>query len=168
MRVHNRGRLRFLISVTPVDNFDQKIVHLNRVVASTLHPTMPSPLAQVQTLERTLTEDPSSPNPLLPLLALARNPSAEVVHKSIWALYRVFGNLIASGRVGGITGNGEPEVKTISNKEVKDGGAREVKAWVRDRLLEFVEILGGLLHDTEAGLRVSLSVIATTDARHRP
>jgi U3 small nucleolar RNA-associated protein 19 len=102
-----------------------------------------------------LTDAPSDPNPLLGMLALARNPSAEVVHKAVWALYRVFGAQIAAGRVGGITGTGEPEVRAISGKEAKDGGAREVKGWVRDRLLEFVEILGGLLRDTEAGLRSS-------------
>jgi U3 small nucleolar RNA-associated protein 19 len=91
---------------------------------------------------------------------LTRNSSAEVVHKSVWALYRVFGGLIAGGRVGGITGNGEPEARALSGKEAKDGGAREVKGWVRDRLLEFVEVLGGMLHDTETGLRVSTQEVA--------
>lgn len=112
---------------------------------------MPSPLIQVQQLERSLVSNPSDPNPLLPLLALARHSSAEVVHKATWALYRAFGGLIASGRVGGITGDARSDVLVD-----KDAGAREVKGWVRDRLLEFVEILGGMLHDSEAGLRVSL------------
>lgn len=109
----------------------------------------PSPLLQVQKLEEALTAKPADPNPILALLALARHANPEVVHKAVWALYRVFGVQLAQGRVGGITGPKERE-----SAEVKDGG--KVKSWLRDRLLEYAAILGGLLHDSEAALRVSL------------
>lgn len=109
----------------------------------------PSPLLQVQKLEEKLTANPADPNPILQLLALARNDSPEVVHKAVWALYRVFGVQLAQGRVGGITGPKEV-------KDPKEGG--KVKSWLRDRLLEFAELLGGLLHDSEAALRVSLAL----------
>lgn len=106
----------------------------------------PSPLLQVQKLEEKLTAAPADPNPILALLALARSDKPEVVHKAVWALYRVFGVQLAQGRVGGITGAGDA-------REPKDGG--KVKAWLRDRLLEYAGLLGGLLHDSEAALRVS-------------
>lgn len=106
----------------------------------------PSPLLQVQKLEEALTAKPADPNPILALLSLARNANPEVVHKAVWALYRVFGVQLAQGRVGGITGLKE-------SADVKEGG--KVKSWLRDRLLEYAGILGGLLHDSEPALRVS-------------
>lgn len=105
--------------------------------------------AQVDKFEHKLTATPSDPNPLLPLLALARNPSPEVVHKACWALYRVFGTQLAQNRVGGITGRGDESPASLGD------GAREAKGWVRERLLEYVSILGGLLRDSEPSLRVS-------------
>ncbi|TXT13423.1 hypothetical protein VHUM_00790 [Vanrija humicola] len=104
----------------------------------------PPPQEQIKALEAKLTAAPADPNPLIALLALARHSDAQVVHKATWALYRVFGLLLAQGRVGGITG-----------AAAGAGGAREVKAWVRDRLLEYVAVLGGLLRDSEAALRIS-------------
>ncbi|EJT49080.1 hypothetical protein A1Q1_01729 [Trichosporon asahii var. asahii CBS 2479] len=112
----------------------------------------PSPLLQVQKLEEALTAKPADPNPILALLALARHANPEVVHKAVWALYRVFGVQLAQGRVGGITGPKERE-----SAEVKDGG--KVKSWLRDRLLEYAAILGGLLHDSEAALRLLFALL---------
>lgn len=108
----------------------------------------PSPLLQVQKLEESLSAKPADPNPILPLLSLARHAQPEVVHKAVWALYRVFGQQLAQGRVGGITG-----VKEKKSSEVSGG---KVKSWLRDRLLEYAGVLGGLLHDSEAALRVSM------------
>lgn len=105
----------------------------------------PSPLLQVQNLEEKLTSAPADPNPIVALLALARHPNPEVVHKAAWALYRVFGVQLAEGRVGGITGGKEP----------RESSGGKVKSWLRDRLLEFAALLGGMLHDSEASLRVS-------------
>lgn len=110
-----------------------------------------SALAKIQKLEKALTDKPSDPNPLLPLLALARHAEAEVAHKAVWALYRVFGAQLASGRVGGITGEATSEAK-----------ATDVKGWIRDRLLEYIAILSGLLCDSEAALRVSTTRAAVT------
>ncbi|WOO77741.1 putative protein [Vanrija pseudolonga] len=120
-------------------------------MARTARTTAPGPQEQIKALEAKLTSAPADPNPLLALLSLARHGDAAVVHKATWALYRVFGLLLAQGRVGGITGTGTDE----SAASVSSGGAREVKAWVRDRLLEYVAVLGGLLRDSEAALRTS-------------
>ncbi|KAL1408368.1 Maturation and nuclear export of 40S ribosomal subunits interacting protein [Vanrija albida] len=115
-----------------------------------------SPLDQIKALERQLTDTPANPNPLLALLQLARHADPEVVHRAAWALYRVFGLLLAQGRVGGITGAGDASAAAVpSEGGGGGGGAREVKAWVRDRLLEYVGVLGGLLSDSEASLRTS-------------
>lgn len=105
-------------------------------------------LAKIAKLERALTDKPSDPNPLLSLLAAARHADPEVAHKASWALYRVFGAQLAAGRVGGITG------EATATAEAKD-----VKGWIRDRLLEFVGVLGGMLCDSEAALRVSLAAV---------
>lgn len=123
-------------------------------MARTARTTPQGPQEQIKALEAKLTAAPADPNPLLALLSLARNADAAVVHKATWALYRVFGLLLAQGRVGGITGTGGDE-SAASVAAGGAGGAREVKAWVRDRLLEYVAVLGGLLRDSEAALRVS-------------
>ncbi|CAK9784731.1 CBF-domain-containing protein [Cutaneotrichosporon oleaginosum] len=103
-----------------------------------------SALSKIAQLEQALTETPSDPNPLLPLLAAARHADPEVAHKAAWAAYRVFGAQLAAGRVGGITG--EPGAA---------GEAKDARAWLRDRLLDFIGILGGMLSDSEASLRAS-------------
>lgn len=114
-------------------------------------------IKQIPTFEASLLADLSDPNNLLPLLSLARHAYPEVVHKDIWALHRVFIPLISAGKVGGLVstslasrGSGEDEVD-----EVEVGSGREVKIWVRERLVEYLEILAGLLRDNEAALRVS-------------
>ncbi|WWD21868.1 hypothetical protein CI109_106356 [Kwoniella shandongensis] len=122
-----------------------------------------SPLNQIVKLETTLLSDKYDPNPLLPLIALARNESAEIVHKAVWALHRVFIKLINDGRIGGLNGDLADRTAGSSGvdgddieRELEEGGEeREVKAWVRERLLEYVEILGGLVRDAEPALRTS-------------
>lgn len=131
-----------------------------------VHPTMPNApnqptkatyIAQISSLESSLLADLSDPNPLLPLLALARNESAEVVHKAVWALHRVFIPLISKGSVGGlIHANLEQNVaESVGSGDIEGGESRAVKAWVRERLVEYIRVLGGLLRDREAALRVS-------------
>ncbi|OCF39139.1 U3 small nucleolar RNA-associated protein 19 [Kwoniella heveanensis CBS 569] len=121
-----------------------------------------SPLAQIAKLESSLIEGPYDPNPLLPLLSLARNDSPQIVHKAVWSLHRVFIKLIGDGRVGGLNGdltvrnsrdvqnNGETGVGEVEGDE-----EREVRSWVRERLLEYMDILGGLVRDSEPALRSS-------------
>ena len=41
------------------------------------------------------------------------------------------------------------------NERTRGMETREVRGWVRDRLLDYVEILSGLMRDKEPGLRVS-------------
>ncbi|KAK8846551.1 hypothetical protein IAR55_005637 [Kwoniella newhampshirensis] len=123
--------------------------------------TSNTPLNRIVKLEATLLSEPYDPNPLLPLLALARHESAQVVHKAVWALHRVFIRYINDGKVGGLngdlanrTGGGSEDVD--GERDLEAGGEeREVKGWVRERLLEYVEILGGLVRDIEPALRTS-------------
>lgn len=120
-----------------------------------------SPLHQIPALESALLSNPSDPNPLLHLLAFARDPSAEVVHKSIWALHRCFVPLISGGKVGGLLSTDLGSAirgRDASGDQAAAGageGTREVKSWLRGRLAEYIEILVGLLRDSEAALRVS-------------
>ena len=126
-----------------------------------------SKLAQIQKLEKAILDSLSNPNPLLKLLALARDDSPEVVHKSIWALHRVFIALINEKRVATISGNettdaNSQEDRNVHHEEAKEDeeaqsltAGWEVKVWVKERLLEYVRVLGGLLRDREEALRVS-------------
>ncbi|WVQ75300.1 hypothetical protein IAR50_004916 [Cryptococcus sp. DSM 104548] len=111
------------------------------------------PLKQVSKLEAALTAPDFDPNPLLPLIALARHDDAQIVHKAVWALHRVFIKLIGDGKVGGLSGDlskgGEKE------RDNAEEGEKAVKAWVRERLLEYVEVLAGLMRDEESALRAS-------------
>jgi U3 small nucleolar RNA-associated protein 19 len=114
-------------------------------------------LARIAQLESSLLEQTYNPNNLVPLIRLSRDNDPEVVHKSIWALHRVFVNYIQDEKVGGLTSavlqggeRDEGETQVVLEKE----GGREVKSWVRERLLVYVEVLGGLLRDSEEGLRV--------------
>ncbi|OXB36595.1 hypothetical protein LQV05_004891 [Cryptococcus neoformans] len=106
--------------------------------------------AQVQKLEASLGTDDFNPNPLLPLIALARHNDPQVVHKAVWALHRVFIKYIADGKVAGLSGD---LVTPVKKPEVE--GDVDVKGWIRERLLEYVEILGGLIRDAEPALRSS-------------
>ncbi|WVR04225.1 hypothetical protein IAU60_001225 [Kwoniella sp. DSM 27419] len=127
-----------------------------------------SPLTQIPKLEAALLDTSSyDPNPLLPLIHLARGDSPEVVHKAVWALHRVFIRYIGENKVGGLNGDlavrgARLENAVVDGEDARMGGEeREVKAWVRERLLDYVEVLGGLVRDIEPGLRTSTPVIHT-------
>jgi hypothetical protein len=117
------------------------------------------PTARIQLLEKHLTKktDSFNPNPLLELVALARHDQPEVVHSAIWALHRVFIKLVGDGRLG------RASFKQASGEDEEDidldgeGGA--VRDWMMKRLGEYVDVLGGLLRDSEEALRVSDCVV---------
>ena len=128
---------------------------------STEGPSSSTAISKIAALETKLLSTPYNPNPLVQLLNFARHPAPDVVHKAIWALHRVFIRYIKDGKVGGIS---DTALRRRSNSalEAEDDQtegmeAREVRGWVRDRLLEYVEVLGGLVRDREPGLRVSPS-----------
>lgn len=135
-----------------------------------------SPIRQIQSLESTLLADLSDPNPLLPILVYARHDSPEVVHKAIWALHRCFVPLVSANKVGALIST-DTHSKRDGEEEGEGGSTeRQVKSWVRGRLVEYVEILGGLLRDKEPALRVSHThirvilrwkVCAELTSRHR-
>ncbi|WVO22848.1 uncharacterized protein IAS62_004191 [Cryptococcus decagattii] len=104
--------------------------------------------AQIQKLEVSLSTDDFNPNPLLPLISFARHNDPQVVHKAVWALHRVFIKYIADGKVAGLSG----DLVTPAKKPEIEGDV-DVKGWVRERLLEYVEVLGGLIRDAEPALR---------------
>ena len=106
-----------------------------------------TPLGTIVKLEAALLSTPFDPNPLLPLLALARHPSPEVVHKAIWVLHRVFSHFIEDGTTTSSGGDSGHRAESME-EEGNIGG------WVRGRMTEYVTILGGLLRDSEATLRV--------------
>ena len=117
-------------------------------------------ISQIAKIESSLLANLADPNPVLNLLALARNDSAEVVHKAVWALHRVFIPMISKGMVGGLTHASLEQnvaVKEVSGERQGDE-SRAVRAWVRERLVEYVRILGGLLRDKEAALRVRQAI----------
>jgi hypothetical protein len=114
-------------------------------------PKQPSAAAlvkQIASVEAGLLADLSDPNNLLSLISLARHTSPEVVHKAIWALHRCFIPLISSGRVGGLVS------ADLSVRAEESASGKEVKIWVRERLVEYLQILSGLLRDSEPALRV--------------
>jgi U3 small nucleolar RNA-associated protein 19 len=114
------------------------------------------PITRIQLLEKHLTKktDSFNPNPLLELVALSRHEKPEVVHSAIWALHRVFIKLVGDGRLGRAIfkeSDGEDEEIDLDG----EGGA--VRDWMRKRLREYVDVLGGLLRDSEEALRVGHS-----------
>lgn len=111
------------------------------------------PINRIQLLEKRLTKksDSFKPNPLLELVALARHDQPEVVHSAIWALHRVFIKLVGDGRLSRAilrSSCGDDEEVDMDG----EGGA--VRDWMMKRLGEYVDVLGGLLRDSEEGLRV--------------
>jgi len=68
--------------------------------------------------------------------------------KGIYALYRVFVSVILNGKLspGG------------------DDTAKVVKAWLWEKLMSYIDFLGGLLQDEEKFLRV-ISLVVCADAR---
>ncbi|WWC58943.1 uncharacterized protein I303_101488 [Kwoniella dejecticola CBS 10117] len=123
-----------------------------------------NPLNQITRLESTLLGEEYDPNPLVPLIALSRHDDPQIVHKAVWALHRVFIKFIAENKVGGLNGD-LTSTRNAATSSVHDnsigggdndlGEEREVKAWVRERLLEYIEVLGGLVRDNEPALRSS-------------
>jgi len=111
------------------------------------------PTARILLLEKHLTKkvDSFNPNPLLELVSLARHAEPEVVHSAVWALHRVFIKLVGDGRLGRAIFKENSE----DDEEVDlDEGGGAVRDWIMKRLGEYVDILGGLLRDSEEGLRV--------------
>lgn len=105
-------------------------------------------LEKISQLETAVLASPFDPNPLLPLLAFARHPLPEIVHKAIWALHRVFIRYIDEGRVGNVSGK---HADREYSSEAEEG---DVRGWVRDRLTDYLGVLGGLIRDVEPALRV--------------
>jgi U3 small nucleolar RNA-associated protein 19 len=106
-------------------------------------------LSRIPQLEAQLLAPPHNPNNLLPLLALARSQSPEAAHKAAWSLHRVFITFIAGGRVSfGSKGKGKDS----------DDEVAKVRAFTGERLQEYVQILSGMLRDSEPSLRVSVCV----------
>lgn len=122
-----------------------------------------SPLEAIISLEAKATGKTYNPNPLVPLLNLARHFSPQVVHKAIWALHRIFVAYINDGRVGGISEGafGPQSAGTTHDVETVDlESGSEVRSWVRERLLEYVEVLASLMRDSEDALRVRLHALS--------
>ncbi|KAF9075854.1 CBF/Mak21 family-domain-containing protein [Rhodocollybia butyracea] len=100
--------------------------------------------SKISLLEKQLTSAVSSNGSLndlvdLTSIALQSNSQAEDASKAIWALYRVWVTVINNGKLSSLL----------------DGNAKVVKAWLWDRLNEYVELLSGLLKDEEKTLRTS-------------
>lgn len=112
------------------------------------------PTARIQLLEKHLTKktDSFNPNPLLELVALSRHQDPEVVHSAIWALHRVFIKIIGDGRLGRaiLRQSDEEEDEEIDLA----GEGSQVRDWMMKRLGEYLDVLGGLLRDSEEALRV--------------
>jgi U3 small nucleolar RNA-associated protein 19 len=118
------------------------------------------PITRIQTLEKHLTKksDSFNPNPLLELVALARHDDPQVVHSAIWALHRVFIKLIGDGRLGrAVLRKSDSDAENEAQVDV-GGEGWQVREWIMKRLGEYLDVLGGLLRDTEEGLRVSRAI----------
>lgn len=114
------------------------------------------PTARIQALEKHLSRsaDSFNPNPLLELILLARHDDPRIVHSAIWALHRVFIKIIGDGRVGRAT-LASSDVQEVESEEVDVGGEGwQVREWIMKRLGEYVDVLAGLMRDSEEALRV--------------
>ena len=120
-----------------------------------------APLAHINRLESDLFSLPFDPNPLRPLLALARHPSPEIVHKAIWALHRAFIKFLHEEKIGGFTGIGVGRARGGELMEVVESGEERetVRGWLRERLEDYLEVLAGLVRDSEPALRVCVRCI---------
>ncbi|KAJ3767453.1 CBF/Mak21 family-domain-containing protein [Lentinula raphanica] len=97
-------------------------------------------------------------NPLADLYLIAANAtsSPEQTSKAIWALYRVWVIIIGSGRLNSNSiGSSKADEKT-----------KIVKAWLWERLNEYVDLLCGLLKDEEKILRTSALQILFSIQKH--
>ncbi len=109
-------------------------------------------LNTITTTESTLLSSTYNPNPLLTLISLTRENEPEVVHKSIWSLYRVFVKFLADGKLTRVSMRSQTD-----EEEQGDGKENVVAEWVEERLKEYTEVLCGLIWDSEGSLRVSSS-----------
>ncbi|KAF8868202.1 CBF/Mak21 family-domain-containing protein [Infundibulicybe gibba] len=120
-------------------------------------PNTTKPTSSIQDLESTLTQALStntSLNPLADLLNLTCSAlDPQDTSRGIYALYRVFVLLISGGRF-------SPTVL------VEEDSGKVVKAWLWERLNEYVTFLGGLLKDHEKYLRISALQILFSLQKH--
>ncbi|KAJ4469567.1 ribosome biogenesis protein Noc4 [Lentinula aciculospora] len=109
----------------------------------------------------TANSETTSLNPLADLFSIASNPkiSAQDTSKAIWALYRVWVGIAGSGRLSTMN-------STTSAGSTGEKDAKVVKAWLWDRLNEYVELLCGLLKDEEKVLRTSALQILFSLQKH--
>lgn len=114
------------------------------------------PNARIQALEKHLSRDTESfnPNPLLELIAFARHDDPRIVHSAIWALHRVFIKIIGDGRVGRavLVSSAAGDQDEVDLR----GEGWQVREWIMQRLNEYVDVLAGLMRDSEEALRVSV------------
>lgn len=122
-----------------------------------------SQIAKVTEYETLLTSSTNktefNPNPLIPLTALARHNSPEVVHKAVWALYRAWVKILTDGHLVPTPAGGQADAtrsKSAEKDDSPEAAAAAVQKWMMERLREYQEILAGLLRDSEPSLRVSL------------
>ncbi|KAI5452760.1 Maturation and nuclear export of 40S ribosomal subunits interacting protein [Naganishia albida] len=104
-----------------------------------------------------------NPNALIPLTALARHESPEVVHKAVWALYRAWVKILSDGHLVPTPAGGQGDAarsKNGSEDESPEAAAAAVQKWMMDRLNEYLEILAGLLRDSEPSLRKSAATLS--------
>lgn len=123
-----------------------------------------SQIAKVTEYETQLTSSTKktefNPNPLIPLTALARQSSPEVVHKAVWALYRAWIKILTDGHLIPNAAGGQADATRTKSEEKDDSpeaAAAAVQKWMMERLRDYQEILAGLLRDSEPSLRVSSS-----------
>jgi U3 small nucleolar RNA-associated protein 19 len=101
-------------------------------------------IADAERLENSLAQaiaTKGSLNPLSDLLSLVQTAhSAEELSKVIFALYRTFVTLISGGR--------------FTSTDAEDENAKIVRTWLWERLNSFADVLGCILRDEDATLRV--------------
>lgn len=100
-------------------------------------------LKQIESLESALTKslaEGGSLNNLVDLLELTRSSDAAVLHKALYALYRVVVSICASPKI---------DLSKCRTEESK-----LVRAWLLDRVGEYADVLCGLMADDEKALRV--------------
>ena len=103
--------------------------------------------AKVATIEAQLIKAAtakSSLNPLADLLDLALNATeAQILSKTIWALYRVFVVVITNDLLLNVAGSEE---------------SKAVRLWLQEKLNSYVKLLVGLMKDEEEVLKVCISL----------
>ncbi|EJT99571.1 CBF-domain-containing protein [Dacryopinax primogenitus] len=111
-------------------------------------PTADNRLLILETTLNQALESSASLNPLVDLLALAESDDAGVVHKAIYALYRVFVVSIDKGML-------SLEAGEAGGKGGEEENVALVRAWLRERWEEYINLLGKLMHHEETGIRTA-------------